>query len=307
MAILPTNEKIREFGIDLMSKVRKKIIDETSKGRGYCDTVRRKEDGTSCLKIDQIAEELFCEMIQIWGKNQGLNIKPIGEETINEDPNYQDYDGIVVLGDLVDGTDLLVRGLSNWCSACTFYYPPIPKILAAFVADSNGEVYFALDNSTSQKFDPRDNSRRKLNGPSRVTKLEEATICFYGQKLSNLKSIFNTQLVQEVAKFPNVRIYNLAGNPLMVRLVDNPSPNEKKGWYDIIFDTEGQPLHDVAPGAYIAIKSDAIMCDLEGRIIDEGYLASTLLRPASEKIRYVLSATPELNEQFRALLREAKR
>jgi len=45
---------------------------------------------------------------------------------------------------MVDGSDLLMNGIGNWCSAVVCFLPgKQQKILMALVAHSNGNRYFA--------------------------------------------------------------------------------------------------------------------------------------------------------------------
>src|SRR5437870_5262863 len=70
-----------------------------------------------------------------------------GDEPLTEDLDVTGRDQLVILLDMVDGTDLLERNLSNWCSAMVFYYPrekkPEDRIIAAFIGLPGEAVYFA--------------------------------------------------------------------------------------------------------------------------------------------------------------------
>jgi fructose-1,6-bisphosphatase/inositol monophosphatase family enzyme len=230
----------------------------------------------------------------------------LGEESLR-DKNL-DLNGekrLVVLIDMIDGTDLLERRLSNWCSAMVFYNPLRREIIAAFVGLPNDGIYFATkDSSCAFKCQySRLGEVVPVTGPSRVETIEESSIAFYGQKLSAFSSVANNptflaylgRLQHENAtseKTIKTRIYNLAGNPIAMRLIDGLSR------VDAIFDLNGQSPHDIVPGAYIAQKAGALLCDPEGGRID---LNRSLLRPADPKsrIRYILASTIQLSTHLR--------
>src|SRR5664280_578995 len=119
----------------------------------------------------------------------------LGEESIRKDTNLSKENRLVILLDMVDGTDLLERGLSNWCSAIVFFYPPEQKIIASFVAVADtSTVYFAVDDSDEVY---KHNLKEKINfdrlvtvgGPSNIERLDCASIAFYGQKIKNFLSV----------------------------------------------------------------------------------------------------------------------
>jgi fructose-1,6-bisphosphatase/inositol monophosphatase family enzyme len=53
-----------------------------------------------------------------------------------------------------------------------------------------------------------------------------------------------------------MRIYNLGGNPMMLKVAERT--------IDAVFEVVGQHPHDVVPGAYIARQAGAIVKDLQG-------------------------------------------
>lgn len=236
----------------------------------------------------------------------GEDIAVFGEENLrNETLNLTNEQRLVALLDMVDGTDLLKRGLSNWCSAMIFFYPNQAKILAAFVGFPSSDVYYAVENHGVYK-QPlgRKQPPLPIKGPSSVSNLEDASICFYGQKIKNLLPIVDNQSFINCLKDmrekeittkveAKLRFYNLAGNPMMVRLAD--------GVIDGIFEMEGQYPHDVAPGAYIAQQAGGIFKTLDDKPID---LLPALLRPADPeyRLRYILTSTPQLYQELRGCL-----
>ena len=75
---------------------------------------------------------------------EARNIFVVGEESLDSADLRQEK-RICVLVDMIDGTDLLQRGFSNWCSAVVIFDPSgtPPKILASFVAIKGEAMYFA--------------------------------------------------------------------------------------------------------------------------------------------------------------------
>ncbi len=142
----------------------------------------------------------------------------------------------------------------------------------------------------------------RVSGPSAVKTIEDSSLAFYGQKPSNLSSVVDSGLFAYLAHLHHVhsetrrelktRVYNIAGNPIAMKLIDGPSR------VDAVFDLHGQAPHDIVPGAFIAQKAGASFCDLNGRPID---LNQILLRPADRKarLRYILASTQQLSVQLR--------
>lgn len=233
----------------------------------------------------------------------------IGEERLRDTSfNLAKEDKLVVLVDMIDGTDLLERGLSNWCSAMVFYYPPERRILASIVAIPNDYAYFAREDIDSA-FKCLIHKRAEVMevvGPSEVRNLDSASLAFYGQKVANFLSVADhPTFISHLKDLDGshggklkTRVYNLAGNPMMMRLIDGHSR------IDAVFDLEGQAPHDVVPGAYIAQKAGAIFCDLKGKPIDLEDLAQALIRPAdpNSRISYILSSTEELSRELQKFL-----
>ena len=233
--------------------------------------------------------------------------KPLvfGEESLRKEVDLSKQKNLVILMDMVDGTDLLERGLSNWCSAIVFYYPPEQKIIASFVAIADlNLVYFTGHSSDKvykhnlkEKFDIDNLDKLVLeSGVSKTESLDSASIAFYGQKIKNFLSILKRERfvpylekIQAEKGDPKTRIYNLAGNPMMMKLLNNHSK------IDAVFDVHGQWPHDVVPGAYIAQKAGAIFTDLNGEPINWG---SVLKKPASDKITYILASTDKLSKEL---------
>jgi fructose-1,6-bisphosphatase/inositol monophosphatase family enzyme len=263
------------------------------------------QSGKPLLGVDLLAEMMMGIYLRRRLGDQRLLV--IGEERLKADPvlDLTDEKRLVALVDVVDGTDLMVRGLSNWCSAIVFYYPPTQRIVAAFVGLPEDCIYYATEQQDSLVLKQRFHGEPKVvhvAGPSKVRDLHEASIGFYGQKFSNLASITEHASFMSALRTAStvtgseLRVYNLGGNPMMMRLIEGPRQ------IDAIVELKGQKPHDVVPGAYIAQKAGAVLRDLEGKPVD---LHKSLLRPGDPKsqMRYVLTGTPELSE---ALLRHLK-
>lgn len=239
--------------------------------------------------FDSEAEEWFRTHIQ----NVFSNVEVMGEE----DPrlptaNFQNALSTTFLVDMVDGSDLFMNGLGNWCSAVICFSPPRRHILAAVVAHSNGNRYFAnadgasVDRVINPGSPGAPRRRMPLHVNKAATSMSKARLCCYGQKW---KKILLAPENFYRALGEGGRFYNLAGNPMMARLAE--------GKIDAVFEVGGQAAYDVIPGAYIAMKAGAVMSTLQGELITESSLFERLLVPANE-LQYVLAATEELRSEL---------
>ncbi len=256
------------------------------------------------LGVDFAAESEAADMLR--AKLPGL--RALGEESLTDaDLDLSREESLVVLMDMVDGTDLLERGLSNWCSAMIFFHPPERRILGAFVGLFEEGVYYATEKVAPHfRSFTRDSAARKLTAPPSdvearfkwADRFEDASIAYYGQKNKNFLSLLGKRCFAKSVGSTNekaaLRIYNFAGNPMMMKVIDGYKR------IDAVFDVHGQHPHDVAPGAYIASRVDGVVfTDISGARID---LAASLLRPAHEdhKLKYVLAGSHSLAEEIRA-------
>lgn len=299
------------------------------------DKARNKE----ALAIDWDAEVHFRQIFRHEYKEGMFRDATIyGEESIKPSTNFSNEKGLVALTDMVDGTDLLERNLSNWCSAVVFFNREEEKtqIVAACVGLPSGKVYFSHANSNIVRYVQfhRDPPKRltygQVAGPSTITKLEHSSICFYGQKAKSLQRVAKTKLLdylilKETAKealkmerdktadnpFISVekekvnRIYTLSGIPMMMRLIDHRVKDAAT--IDVIFQLTEQHPHDAVPGLYIAKKGGAYILNLRtGQEMTDDELACGLLRPGhpDEAMMYIVAATRELCEELAPLLRE---
>jgi len=267
-------------------------------------------DNKSALRVDAYAEDTFEEHLKRYRGKRLKGIKIFGEESIRDpDLDLSQERGTVALVDALDGSDLLERGLSNWCTAVVFFNPTADqgsRILAAFVGLPSNETYYAtISDPRALVF--RNGATHEVSKPSKRRSLRRASVCYYGQKAKNHLSVAKTPLLREMMQLEkkraiDFRIYNLGGNPMMVKLADFIHRDAHS--IDAVFDTEGQLAHDVVPGAYIAMKGGAALKNLNGTNISYEQLEDALLQPAKNRLKYVLAATEELANALCCALRE---
>lgn len=213
------------------------------------------------------------------------------------------YKRVLAIFDAVDGTDLVARGFYNWCSALAFFDPNEKQILAAVVGHSSGAIYYASHKGVFKKIlgdqKTRTSYKRLLRSSKEKLELAQASVCFYGQKPpSFLENSFALSFILEefqgrmlAGEYLPFRVYNLGGNPMMVKIPERT--------VDIVFETRGQKAHDVVPGAYIATKAGAVLIDLDGNPVD---LVEALLNP-HKRLTYILAATTSLAIELKNKLR----
>ena len=266
------------------------------------ETVRIGKREKIALEIDIFAERLAA--IHLGRRLRRFHPVILGEESLrHKQLDLSGEERLVALLDVVDGTDLLERGLGNWCSAATFFLPASRQILGAFVGTLEGLIYFWTPNvQVPMKLDLLTQRLEPVNGPSKVQSVADASIAFYGQKLvslcSNAGPFTHEGNRQLRASGLGLRLYNLAGMPAMVKLVDGAERRR----LDAVFEVAGQQPHDVVAGAVIAQQAGATLIGMDGAPVD---LASALLRPAdpSNRMKYILAATPELAKDLLQCLR----
>jgi len=288
-------------------------------------------DGTpkDMLLADKIAEKVCAKFLidrfpdgicvlgeeSLWQLPQDLDLTKShverhgGEPTVVEGPETK----ITAIVDMVDGSDLVERNLGNWCSAMVFFQPGRnPKILFSLVQNADGTIYGADEKGTfllkseSAKGSPLQElggpETRKLRaqtiGKSVPQETAQIAICFYAQKYQHFATIPSGLpiWVKNSGAKQRLRIYNLAGNPMMVRLANGEHIHG-------VFEHVGQFPHDAVPGAYIGIRAGAELLDMAGNKITADDLAKALLKPSGSKIRYVLASSSELAVQLAGALR----
>lgn len=264
------------------------------------------------IRVDLEAESSFFEIIRRHERGTFRAIRAFGEERSSR---LGGAPGLQALLDPIDGSDLLQRDLSNWCTAALFADSGRPRghrIVASFIGlatprasrsiSCNTRIYYASDERDGA-WVKRDNMQSSpVAGPSRVTSLGGASLCFYGQKLSRLISLGGGRLAHYVnalgSSAGSFRIYNLGGNPMMAKLVDCRVATSR--WIDAVIEIgKGQQPHDVLPGAYIAKKGGASIKGPDGSDITYEMLENALFSPAA-RFEYVVASTPELAAEITA-------
>jgi fructose-1,6-bisphosphatase/inositol monophosphatase family enzyme len=280
------------------------------------------------LTVDILAEATFRDELEKHLGGEPFEVEVFGEETIDEATSFTGKRGVFALADMIDGTDLLERGLSNWCSAVVFFspqYEPGHRIIAATVGLSSGDIYYSHQEKdhVGVYINPEAHPELKLEDKHRavakahpVREMDEASICFYGQKAKNMHEVFQTNLISHLTQLDSAkktaddkakvsRLYNLGGIPMMVKLID-PRAKAIANNIDAVFDVHGQHPHDVVAGAYLALKAKAVMKDLDGGEITDIQLEDALLEPSSSSFKYVLSSTEELCDSILAQVTSSK-
>ena len=257
------------------------------------NNVTRALDGIAHNYAVLTLKEEFGDRITIWG------------EEARTPEVLRRTNRTVAIVDAIDGTDLVARGFANWCSAFVFFNPKQAKIIAAVVGHSSGEVYYASSEGAAKRTVNAGRGQKLKRNPEEQLRLEQASVCFYGQKPHNLLTVtddkdsagfqkmlneFRYRMREKKEKLP-FRLYNFGGNPMMVKIPERT--------VDAVFELSGQKPHDVIPGAYIATQGGAVLTDLEGRPIN---LAEALLTP-NKKLKYILAATNSLSIELQWLLK----
>jgi fructose-1,6-bisphosphatase/inositol monophosphatase family enzyme len=266
------------------------------------------------LRVDVNAEDTFKRELHKYQNGKFKHIKVYGEESLrNKSLDLSSKKELAALVDAVDGTDLVERGLSNWCSAAVIFNPRNPegkRLVAAFVGLPSTDVYYATSESPEASV-RRGSANFPLAGLSKVKSIKQASICFYGQKAGNFLSVaqgafsgnlkrLNDQVKDEGHKL-DLRIYNLAGIPMMMKLSDH-NVSHARG-VDAVIELEGQKPHDFVPGAFIAKKAGAVIRHLDGSDISFEEMEVLLMRPASTEIKYVVASTRKLSDELLNLIK----
>jgi len=257
--------------------------------------------------IDDEAENLFFKQLAKFP-----NVGRLGEESLeNFDEMGKHY---LVLSDIIDGTDLLQRGLSNWCSAIVVVNNKTQQIVASYVGVDGARFYYATDQDR-QSFSVPLNTMSSQNTPNprilkvndKVKSLSDASICIYTQKGGHLldfisrfgkDSAFAKWLEHNTneKKLSKFRFYNFAGNPMMARLAGGDG-------IDLVCDLRGvQKPHDILPGVIIARKAGAVFgaADREHEYTDSELYE--MLRDPAKGIGYILASTKELYKDAQNIL-----
>jgi fructose-1,6-bisphosphatase/inositol monophosphatase family enzyme len=319
-----------EFMVNILRDLHEEISAYMIEDPQACfERIVSKYSEKELLGVDHFAENAFMDEIR---DKLGDVVSVIGEESLPRTGlDLAAQDGIVILCDIIDGTDLLVRGMSNWCSAMVAFEPSQRTIIAAHVhvvgrgVDTLYSAYPGRDGVTQTSFltklveagGTKAVALQKIDRTERIESAEivrgvsgraidEAGIFSYGQKLKNFRTMANTILADQAIKklndLPDVRFYNLGGNPVACRIVEGKS--------DILFDFHGQAAHDIIPGAIIALCGMAVMyLAVDGldsfRKVSIADMIPYLLRPCPDdsRLRYVIAGSDLLARQFINLTR----
>jgi fructose-1,6-bisphosphatase/inositol monophosphatase family enzyme len=259
----------------------------------------------AALSIDIWAEDMCRDR---FAAKFSKDVQVVGEETLSSFTAWGP-ERYCILVDMVDGTDLVEMNLGLWCSAVVIYDLHAKSIIGSVVGLPTGETYYA-EASRDGAWVRVAGEEYEVDGTSGVQNLGAARIAYYGQKPKNFASLatnthFTTRLEELGRKDDGFRIYNFAGNPMMVKLcnrhktlVGRTITND----IDVVFDLLGQQLHDVVPGAFIAMRGGAHLMDLEGQSITVEALGEALHNPKN-CLSYVLAASPELGSALVNALR----
>jgi fructose-1,6-bisphosphatase/inositol monophosphatase family enzyme len=271
-----------------------------------------KDPNNRTLAIDQYARSFALTALKL---NFGDNIVIYGEEEEDQPgKHFAELNKVVAIIDPVDGTDLLARDFSNWVSAMIFFIPKQKQIISAVIGHASGDIYYASEVGAfirpraAAKAKKKNRDRKLLCNSEKIIKLCNSALCFYGQKPKNFLSMAEhkgflaamQELKERMAEKKDpvsgkvtkakealeIRIYNFGGNPMMVRI---PS-----GAVDAVFSLGNTELHDVMPGAYIAIQAGAVFTDLAGKVINP---IDALLTPKIP-LRYILSGSKSLSKEL---------
>jgi fructose-1,6-bisphosphatase/inositol monophosphatase family enzyme len=314
---LPTEKELRDTSIEVIQNVLRAGQNAASGGPfgNYANKVVPEwKDPTNRTRfLDEIGRTFFLEALT----NQfGDRIKIFGEEEKDKPgKDFLQINKVVAFIDPVDGTDLAVRGFSNWVSTVIFVIPKQRKIISSVVGHSSGDIYYANEHGAyvrPRRAGGKKNHDTRLRCDSeKVISLCDAAICYYGQKPKNLLEMakhkgFLTKMEEFKIRMSDeknaagktvkkkegldIRIYNLAGNPMIVKI---PS-----GAVDAVFSIRGAHVYDVMPAAYIAVKAGAFFSDPTGKPVD---LFAPFLT-ANGPFPYIISGSKSLSKELAEVL-----
>jgi fructose-1,6-bisphosphatase/inositol monophosphatase family enzyme len=314
------SEDLSAVGVRAVKLVVAQLLDAFEDPETALAPMADLQSGKPMLTADKDAERLFKRYLRRHERGHFKEIEFYGEETLGEKKtiNLSNADGTYVLVDALDGSDLYERNIGNWCSAATFFTPtndPGERIRAAIIGLPDGATYFATDKAkrVSVHRSPKAHEE-SVRGLSQLTNIEKASICFYGQKIANLvitgkfpmwRRMFEREQPRrwpsdrrrlKKSKGLHFRIYNLAGMPMIVKMIDKVA--EVGAGIDAVVDFTGQKAHDIVPGAFLAKKAGAHVMDLKGKPISIVQLEELLLKPNSKTLRYIIASSKRLGHKI---------
>lgn len=264
---------------------------------------KHSNPNNQAYKQDSLLQSSFESLVDGLEANYGCKILVLGEEkgSYPDARSIASHEGYIAFVDAIDGTDLMARGFSNFCFSFLLFEPQKQRVILSVVGHSSGIIYWADEDGAFRKNAFGNVSELTISAMS-TSNFENASVCFYGQKPRYLMNAMRSKSLSErLAELEQrmkggeklgIRIYNFAGNPMMVRIPE--------GAVDVIFEITGQEIHDVAPGAFIARKAGAILLDLDGQEIN---LERALLDP-QRRLKYVLASNRSLADEVLNLLKD---
>lgn len=309
MARTYTSEDLCDLGIRAVRKVVTLLLEQyVERPKTSLIPLADLQSGKPMIVADKDAERTFERFLDTYDNGHFKDIDFYGEETLGDQSiDLTAKEGTSVLVDALDGSDLYERNLGNWCTAATFFTPSNPaekRIRAAIAGLPDGSIYFATDTSDVVAVVRKPKSPvEKVRGMSLVQEIEKASLCFYGQKVGNFlataKSPMWTRLLardidqrKQERKAIGLRIYNLAGIPMIIKMIDKVAENG--AGIDAVVDFKGQKAHDIVPGAFIALKAGAHVTDPSGAPITIRTLEELLFRPNTETLQYIIAVSKNL-------------
>ncbi len=239
------------------------------------------------------ASERECR--EVFRRVFGADVEILGEESMKANHVWKSRYGVLI--DAVDGTDVMAMGVNLWSSAVAVLDTEASRIVGTVVALPSGAI-------CSARYDEdgawRDNGV-SLGGCSDVTDLKDARIACYGQKAKNLYALATNERLATFLKTiagddsARFRLFNFAGNNMIVRMADRPKAGSVivgEG-VDVVFEPFGQRPHDFVPGMFLALKTGAYACELDGEPIDEKRLAAMMNEP-DRRVTYVIAGSKVL-------------
>jgi len=313
------SEELCELGIWAVQQIVRQLLDHyRDRANTSLNPMGDLKSGKRMLTVDKDAERSFERILDTFHDGRFKDIEFYGEESLGEGPiDLSDIDGTCVLVDALDGSDLYERNLGNWCSAATFFTPSKPvgeRIRAAIVGLPNGSTYFATDTDSNVRVVRTPKAAEELvRGTSHLENIEEASVCFYGQKIGGLletcgfpiwSDLYERERTKNSPKSGKpkkdkklrLRIYNLGGMPMMMKMIDKVAENG--ACIDAVVDFIGQKAHDVVPGAFLVRKAGAQVADLNGAAITINRLEELLLKPNTERLKYVIACSKKLKDKI---------
>jgi len=267
-----------------------------------------KDENNITTVLDKFVQRIFEDEIRSFREVNGLPIKILGEE-IKSQVDMETFEGVVAFIDPIDGTDLVFRGFGNWCLALLFFYPKERRIIASFVGLSTHELFYATESGVWREIRPKtfeendEVERRKRISVARdlekPARLEQAIICFYGQKAKyfnafaqqpKIKALLTEFEKRSESEVIDMRLYNFGGNPMIAKVAS--------GDVDIVIGLFPQKVYDVIPAAYIARQAGALVTDLNGESID----FAEKLKKYEERVSYIVAGNRSLHTDVKALV-----